>query len=607
MDMGYLQITIYLFMAGCAGLVIGYFLKQLLAGKAAEQLETMWSEKVRRASRELETLRNDLKSQTQRTEDIERMVDAEADRVKAAREEVAAEKERTARLSSEIAGKQAKISSLEGAIAEWKTKLDAAVGQAASFESVVREKSEALGNLTSDLEKARADSNAKELNAQSLTARVDELAPVSGKLAAALKAIDGWELKYKTLESAKNNEVSALKSRIGVLEPLTAKVKEWEARYNGMLKEKDSSLAKLTASVAVLEPFKTKVEAAAKVAAGQEALIQNLRARAADSEPLEHRLRAADEEIAKLRSQFERAAVAAAERDALVENLRARAADAEPLERRLRAADEETGKLKSQLEQAAVAAAEHNALVENLRARAADAEPLERRLHAADEKTGTLRLRVAELEQSLKNSAVTSAEHEAFVENLRARAADAEPLERRLHAADEELVTLRLQVAALEHSSVNTAVQQEALIQNLRARAADAEPFERRLHNSTDIELRDRLSQSEHRFSQTVDEKDGMIALLKAAVAEKTAEIERLQNPKIGASDDLKKIRGIGPVLEKRLKEYGVLWFKQIALWSKQDILTFEKHFPKLQNRAENDQWVARAKEEHLKKYNEQL
>jgi len=58
--------------------------------------------------------------------------------------------------------------------------------------------------------------------------------------------------------------VSALKSRVGALEPLTAKVKEWEARYNGMLKEKDSSLAKLTASVAVLEPFKTKVEAAPK-------------------------------------------------------------------------------------------------------------------------------------------------------------------------------------------------------------------------------------------------------------------------------------------------------------------------------------------------------
>jgi len=79
-----------------------------------------------------------------------------------------------------------------------------------------------------------------------------------------------------------------------------------------------------------------------------------------------------------------------------------------------------------------------------------------------------------------------------------------------------------------EHSSANAAVQQEALIHNLRARAADAEPFERRLHDSADTELgalRDRLSQSEHRFSQTVDEKDAAIALLKA-------EIERLRNPK---------------------------------------------------------------------------
>jgi len=154
---------------------LAIFLKQILAGKAAEQLETMWSEKVRRASRELETLRNDLKSQTQRTEDIERMVDAEADRVKAAREEVAAEK--GAGGSTEFGNRWEAGEDLfsRRLCSRMEDKLDAAAGQAVALESVVREKSEALGNLTAAVEKSLVDSNAKDADVQALTARVGEL------------------------------------------------------------------------------------------------------------------------------------------------------------------------------------------------------------------------------------------------------------------------------------------------------------------------------------------------------------------------------------------------------------------------------------------------
>src|ERR1700710_876702 len=107
------QSTVLLLIAAAAGILIGYFLKQVLAGRAADQMETMWSEKVRRASRELDTLRADLKAQTQRTEDVERMADGESDRVKSAQAEVALEKEQTARLAEEIAERQARIAFLD--------------------------------------------------------------------------------------------------------------------------------------------------------------------------------------------------------------------------------------------------------------------------------------------------------------------------------------------------------------------------------------------------------------------------------------------------------------------------------------------------------------
>ncbi len=71
--------------------------------------------------------------------------------------------------------------------------------------------------------------------------------------------------------------------------------------------------------------------------------------------------------------------------------------------------------------------------------------------------------------------------------------------------------------------------------------------------------------------------------------------------------DDLKKIYGIGPVLEKRLNELGVYFFREIAMWTKEDILRFESHLKEFHNRIERDNWVEGARQEHLRQYGEEL
>jgi predicted flap endonuclease-1-like 5' DNA nuclease len=67
--------------------------------------------------------------------------------------------------------------------------------------------------------------------------------------------------------------------------------------------------------------------------------------------------------------------------------------------------------------------------------------------------------------------------------------------------------------------------------------------------------------------------------------------------------DDLKKIYGIGPVLERALNKLGVTTFKQIARFTGQDadrVARAIKFFP---DRITRDNWRGGAKKEYRKKY----
>lgn len=71
--------------------------------------------------------------------------------------------------------------------------------------------------------------------------------------------------------------------------------------------------------------------------------------------------------------------------------------------------------------------------------------------------------------------------------------------------------------------------------------------------------------------------------------------------------DDLKRIRGVGPVLEKRLHELGVHHFRQVALWTDADIDFFDRELRNFHGRIRRENWVHSATEEHFKKHGEWL
>ncbi|MEJ8560655.1 50S ribosomal protein L21 [Yoonia sp. GPGPB17] len=67
--------------------------------------------------------------------------------------------------------------------------------------------------------------------------------------------------------------------------------------------------------------------------------------------------------------------------------------------------------------------------------------------------------------------------------------------------------------------------------------------------------------------------------------------------PKAAAgADDLKKLSGVGPALEKKLLEAGVTTFAQIAAWTEADVAAMDEKLS-FKGRIEREGWIAQAVE----------
>lgn len=81
------------------------------------------------------------------------------------------------------------------------------------------------------------------------------------------------------------------------------------------------------------------------------------------------------------------------------------------------------------------------------------------------------------------------------------------------------------------------------------------------------------------------------------AVAIATACRNGLARPMFGKPDDLKRIKGIASVLEKRLHSEGIFYLWQIAQWSEEDVADVGRRLSAFRGRIERDRWVAQAVE----------
>lgn len=69
-----------------------------------------------------------------------------------------------------------------------------------------------------------------------------------------------------------------------------------------------------------------------------------------------------------------------------------------------------------------------------------------------------------------------------------------------------------------------------------------------------------------------------------------------LDGPRGGTADDLKKIKGVGPKMEKLCNSLGFYHFDQIANWTADEVAWVDNNLEGFKGRVSRDDWVAQAK-----------
>ncbi len=190
--------------------------------------------------------------------------------------------------------------------------------------------------------------------------------------------------------------------------------------------------------------------------------------------------------------------------------------------------------------------------------------------------------------------------------HLRSRlaGADAAPSEE-TESLREELSRRSARIADLEaHIASRAGLEEE--VEQLRSAAESGGEQSRELEE----QLREAIQRAERAETAREQARGELEALLEARLVDidgtpATSKAEQpvpgegpelLEAPE-GERDDLKKIRGIGQVLEATLNELGVYHYRQIASWSPSNIDWVASHLGTFPDRIERDEWLAQAAE----------
>jgi NADH-quinone oxidoreductase subunit E len=69
-----------------------------------------------------------------------------------------------------------------------------------------------------------------------------------------------------------------------------------------------------------------------------------------------------------------------------------------------------------------------------------------------------------------------------------------------------------------------------------------------------------------------------------------------LEAAREGGADDLKRIKGIGPKLEKLCNRLGFYHFDQIAAWTADEVAWVDQNLEGFKGRVTRDNWVEQAR-----------
>ncbi|MGE3152964.1 MAG: hypothetical protein AB7G48_19130 [Nitrospiraceae bacterium] len=427
--------------------------------------------------------------------------------------------------------------------------------------------------------------------------------------AAAIGAIVGWMLKKLSLEeqqigvtrfelevklTAAERKVHALQRDLDAAQQaaqekagLMTQIEEATTQLRSQVTDRDEVIRTLRGRLASLEILPAKLTV-------QEAELADLRARLVSMEELPRHLAQRDAEVTALQTQLGEMVARGS-----VEDLRMRLqAEIHEVRQQLvsaqAAAEQEDAWARQLLD-------ERDATIRGLHEELSRFQTQERELHV-------LTHIVAEREREIDKLA-------ASVERLAQVERDRERLRSLAEQRDRELSVLKQRLSNADHQGEESREHptgREIPIQEGERWHADAERQQRTVAASDD-EIQNMGARMEETAPPVNVEKSqpkGKTLKPHRDVARETdSSLPKwgAHVPDNGAQDDLTRIAGIGPTLEKLLHRNGVYYFRQIASWTKEDVNLIDAKLDTFKGRILRDNWVKGAKQEHFKKYGERL
>jgi predicted flap endonuclease-1-like 5' DNA nuclease len=265
---------------------------------------------------------------------------------------------------------------------------------------------------------------------------------------------------------------------------------------------------------------------------------------------------------------------------------------------------------KERLEEDLVAARERVKTLEAAaqRVRSAKSLPVRRGSKAdVEELENRVKEVIKEREQVEKASAVLRKEMRGLrnkVKTIEQQESRESELESTLKETEERLT--RAQAAVAKESRIRGSL--EKMVEDLEWKLADAGAERERLRDALEAgdardegagggasgaadDLRGALGLDEEH--QGDKEEDPEVSELSGAAAEEESAEDGTEE--VAEEDDLTRIKGMGVVLAKKLREAGVTRFRQIADWSDEDVEAISKEL-RLLNRPKRDDWRGQAR-----------
>jgi predicted flap endonuclease-1-like 5' DNA nuclease len=223
-------------------------------------------------------------------------------------------------------------------------------------------------------------------------------------------------------------------------------------------------------------------------------------------------------------------------------------------------------------------------------------EALTGRLEASERATVVATKQVTSLTADLDAALQDAGTKEAAIGRLEAELAGVGALEARADAGAARIAELEVLVVEKAGDADRIAQLEEALRGARDEQAARIAELQARDVRIAQLEAAARRVTSAPASGPEAPSKDEAVAAM-AAIASRTAG----GGPRV--DDDLKKIHGVGPKLERLLKRMGITSFAQVARFEAGDIATVTAALDAFPGRIERDDWMASAAEEHEKKY----